>query len=361
MTESTVVLGFEDAALQEEVLHFLDRLPRVHVVGAAADGQEFVRKVRDVRPDAAVGSPPMLGDGAAEVAGTALFVVAERETTQGLRTALRVGARGFYLWPEEREELARAAERSARPSESKEPGASGRVVAVLGARGGAGATFLATSLAAACAATGSTVLIDFDTFYGDVTTALGAGPESRTAADLSEVMEELTPEHLDRVLYAHPRGFHALLAPHEPSQRGALDTRGLARAAEVLRSSFDTIVLHLPRSMDLALPGLEIADEVLVVVTLDVLAFRDAKRLLSYIRGLGLDRKCHLVVNRATRAEVVPDDVERVFGVRPRAVLRNDRSVTRAQNRGEVLGLRGGHLSRQITKLSASLRNGDER
>jgi pilus assembly protein CpaE len=350
VNETTVILGFEDPALQDEVLHFLDRLPRMRVVGAAADGRELERGIRDTHPDAAVVSPPLL-TGRADLDGTALLVVAERETTDGLRSALRAGARGFYLWPEERDEMAREAERSARTTE--EHATTGRVVAVQGARGGAGATFLATSLAAACAATGrSTVLVDFDTFYGDVTTALGVGSDVRTSADLAPVLDEMTAEHVDRVLYAHPRGFHVLLAPQDPAQSALIGPHGLARAAEVLRSRFEAIVLHLPRSMEAALPGLELADEVLIVVTLDVLAFRDAKRLLFYLAGLGLDDKCRLVVNRATRSEVVPEDAERVFGIPPVAVLGQDRSVVRVQNRGEIVGRRSGHLWRQVSRLA---------
>jgi pilus assembly protein CpaE len=360
VNETTVILGFEEPALQDEVLHFLDRLPRVRVVGAAADGRELERRIRDARPDAAVVSPPLL-NGRADLDGTALLVVAERETTEGLRSALRAGARGFYLWPEERGEMAKEAQRSARPTD-KEHAASGRVVAVQGARGGAGATFLATSLAAACAARGnSTVLIDFDTFYADVTTALGVAVDVRTAADLAPVVDEMTAEHVDRVLYSHPRGFHVLLAPQDPAQSDLVGPQGLARAAEVLRSRFEAIVLHLPRSMELALPGLEVADQILVVVTLDVLAFRDAKRLLSYVSGLGFEDKCRLVVNRATRSEVVPEDAERVFGMRPAAVLRHDRTVVRAQNRGEVVARRSGHLWRQLSGLAKQLMEGGDR
>lgn len=360
MSETSVILGFEDPALQDEVLHFLDRLPRIRVVGAAADGDALERWIRDAHPDAAVVSPPVL-HGSADLNGTAILVVAERETTEGLRSAIRAGARGFYLWPEEREELAREAERSARPSVA-EHGASGRIVAVQGARGGAGATFLATNLAAACAERGtSTVLIDFDSFYADVTTALGVGADVRTAVDLAPVVDEMTAEHMGRVLYAHPRGFQVLLAPQDPVQADMVGPRALARAAEVLRSRFEAVFLHLPRAVDAALPGLEVADEVLVVVTLDVLAFRDAKRFLSYATGLGLERKCRLVVNRAARSEVVPEDVERVFGMRPVAVLRHDRSVGRAQNRGEVVARRSGHLWRQISRLSQQVLTGDDR
>lgn len=39
--------------------------------------------------------------------GGELFIVATRETTAELRRAIRSGARGFYLWPEEHDALHR--------------------------------------------------------------------------------------------------------------------------------------------------------------------------------------------------------------------------------------------------------------
>jgi pilus assembly protein CpaE len=359
--QSTVVLGMDDAALQEEVLHFLDRRPGVRVVAATHDAAAVGREIRQTRPDAAVLSPVVLRD-AAELDGSAVLVVAERETTEALRAALRAGARGFYLWPEEREALGRDAESTARPSphHAREPG---KAVAVYGARGGSGVTFLATNLAAACAARGAdTVLVDLDQAHGDVAAALGIPPGETvpTLADLQPVLDELSTEHLERVLHAHPRGFHVLVAPHQAAAGIALDRSRASALLRVLHSRFDVVLLHLPRTLDEATTAvLEGSDEIFLTVTLDVLAFREARRLLSYLEGLGAKDRCRLVINRAGRSEVVSEDAARVFGMRPVAVIRNDRAVGRAQNRGELVTGRSGPAARQIGFLAKRLVEGD--
>lgn len=354
MHQATVVLGIEDQALQEEVLHFLDRLPGIRVAGASIDGDGLLARMMEARPDAAVVSPGLL----ASVHGSEeapLFVVAEKETNGALRAALASGARGFYLWPEERESLVRDARRVARPTEPS-PGSSGRVVAVYGPRGGSGTTFLSTNLAGACAARGATtVLVDLDPFFAEVTSAIGVPPRGDvpTVADLVPVIDELTAEHLDHVLYSHARGFRALLGPPEPSLAAALPPEYAPRTVELLRASHDIVILHLPRSLDEACRGaLELADEVLLVVTLDVLAFRAAHRALTYLAGLGLATRCRLLVNRAAPGDVIPDDVERVFGLRPLAILKHDRSVPRAMNRGELLAGRSGQVARCLVGLA---------
>lgn len=363
MEQTRVVLGLGDRALAEEVLHFLDRRPGIRVVEAAEGSKALGRAIGTHEADAAVVSPRIL-DEIEGVNGAAVLVVAERETTGALRAALRAGARGFYLWPEERDALARDAEAASTMPEP-DPGKPGRVVAVYGARGGAGATFLATNLAGALAASGTdTVLADFDLFYGEVATALGIALNGagRTLADLAPVAAELTAEHLERVLHPHPRGFGVLLAPRDAAMPSEIGEELLSSGVRLLRSRHGAVVLHLPRAVDeVTIAGLSLADVILVVVTLDVLAFRDAHRLLEFLARRGLRDRCRLVVNRAARAEIVPEDAERVFGLRPFAVIGADRSVLRAQNRGELVASRPGRTSRRVAALARDLIGGDAR
>ena len=356
MQEATVVLGLEEQATAEEILHSLDRLPRVRVVGAASDRSGLEREVRRTGPDAVVASPELLS---ADLGGRTVLAVAETETTAGLRAAIRAGAQGFFLWPEERGSLARAVERTARRGDAGER-PPGKVIALFGPRGGAGVTFLATNLAAACAARGaSTVLADLDVDYGDVTVALGIVPNGQpTLADLGPVLDEdeLVPEHVEKVLYEHPRGFRVLLAPHRPLPGEVLEGRQVSALTGVLRSRFELSILHLPRSLGEATrAAIGASDTVLVPVTLDVLAFRDTRRALEALNDLELDGRIRLVINRASRSEVVPEDAERVFGFRPSAVFGIDRAVARSQNRGELLAGRSGRTARRLSALARSL------
>jgi Flp pilus assembly CpaE family ATPase len=108
----------------------------------------------------------------------------------------------------------------------------------------------------------------------------------------------------------------------------------------------------VPRGLDeVARTGLELADRVLVVLGLDVLSLRDARRAIA-VADLG-DR-CDFVVNRARRAEVTPADVERVFGVAPLAVIPSDRGAAPAQDHGRLLPMRG-RVGRSIDRLARSL------
>jgi pilus assembly protein CpaE len=350
---ATVVLGVVSGALTEEVMDFLDRSGRVRVVATAADGSELARAVRQARPDAIVAEPALLR-AAGPPNGSSLLAVGTEESVASLREALAAGAGAFFLWPGERVELAAAAER-ARPREDVGSVARGRVVAVYGPRGGVGTTFVATHLASAFARRSArTVLIDLDAFFGEVAGALGASPDHRTASDLRPVAHELAFRHLEEVLWDHPAGFRVLLAPQE-----AWDLNGLPAvyrsATSVAAALAEAVVLHVGRAPDdVALAGLEAADRILVVLSLDVLAFRDGRRALEGLERLGLADRCEFVVNRARRAEIVPADVERVFGRPPIAVLPSDPGVRSAQDRGRLVPLRG-RIGRALLRMSARL------
>lgn len=354
MVETTVALGVEAPTLQESVFRYLETVPSLRVVAAASDGSGLARTVRASSPDAVVVCPSVLA-GAPDVNGAPVLVVGERETTAGLRAALRAGARGFFLWPEEREILGRVASGLRR----REHGASeGRVVAVFGPRGGAGTTFLATHLAAALAPERRVVLADLDLDFAGVTTALGmpTNGEVRTLADVLPSGTDPSPDDLRPVLQPHPRGFSVLLAPSHADPDLRVAPGAVRPLLATLRGAFDVVLVHLPRTLDAStLAAMEVAETLMVVVTLDVLAFRAAHRTLEAVRERDLEGRCRLVVNRARRAEIVPEDAERVFGLSPAAVIPVDAAVPRAQDRGELLIGTRSRAGRKVAALARSL------
>ncbi len=338
-----VVLAMPAPEVAEEVLHFLDRSGRARVVATAQDDRQLAEAVAQLEPDAVVAEPQLAVNG---VEGVPLLALASRETVASLRAAVRAGARGFYLWPGEREGLLDGVE-GVRAAAGRVLTRRATVVAVHAARGGAGATFVATHLAQAFAQRGSScLLVDLDRDYADLTHALGAeGDDVRSVADLVPVTDELTPEHLEGVAWQG-----TILGPPAGAAEN-VDDRVLHRVVEVAASSADVVVLHVPRALvPITRWAFETADRALQVLTLDVLAFRATTRAIDL---LSVDRPA-LVVNRAARAEITPADVRRVFGVDPVAVLPSDAGVPRAQDHGRLLPTKG-RTGRAFDRLAERL------
>jgi pilus assembly protein CpaE len=338
-----VVLAMTAPEVAEEVLHFLDRSGRARVVATAEDAAQCAAAVAQLEPDAVVAEPQLVREGA----GVPVLALAPRETVASLRAAVSAGARGFYLWPAERDGLLEGVD-GVRAAAGRVLARRATVVAVHAARGGAGCTFVATHLAQALAHRGaSCVLVELDRDYADLTHALGAdGEELRTIADLVPVADELTTAHVDDVLH---RG--TILGPPAEAAETVTDEL-LRRVVEVAASNADAVVLHVPRALSpITRWAFEAADRALHVVTLDVLAFRATTRAVD---RLPASAERAIVVNRAARAEITPADVRRVFGVEPLAVIPADAAVPRAQDHGRLLPTKG-RIGRAFDRLAAAI------
>ena len=345
-----VVLALEAHDVAEEVMHFLDRSGRVRVVATAADDRQLAEAVRQMDPDVVVAQPSLVDPDS--IRGRPLLALDTNESVTSLRAAIASGADGFFVWPVDREDLVMAVASSLAPPVAADRRA--KVVAVHGARGGAGVTFVATHLAAALSRGGADcVLVDADPVFGDLTVVLGAPTEGvHTIADLLPLRDELTGDHLNNALWAHEAGFRTLLAPM-PEEAPLVTASDLRAIVEEAASMTDAVVIHLPRTLDeRTRTGFELADRSLEVLSLDVLSFRAATRALESLRPL--DPPVGFVVNRASRGEITPGDVARVFGAPPLAVIAFDRAVQRAQDHGQLLPGRG-RIARTFDRLAAQM------
>jgi MinD-like ATPase involved in chromosome partitioning or flagellar assembly len=359
-SRTRVIVGIKDLGLHQEVLDWVERDPRARVVAATTETERLPRLIAEASPDAVLTCPQIAAPAlhpSSRANAPVLIVVAEEMTVPVLREAIDARAAGVFAWPGERAELvdaiAGASQTRATPSTDR-----GRVIAVCGARGGAGSTFIATNLAAVFAGRGLNVaLVDLDIGYAEVTVALGIGPQQdgRTLVDLVPVADELSPDHIEDALYRHDRGFAALLAPADPS--GPAPTPGLCSAAvALLAGTNDVVVLHLPRSFDtVAKRGAQIADQVIMVTTLELFSLYGARR---GVIALGLDTepdRCRLLVNRLGGQDLPKNDVERVVGVRPFAEMRFDPAVRRCQGRGELLPARSRRAGKDLRRVAELL------
>ncbi len=284
-----------------------------------------------------------------------------RESVMSLRTAIRAGAAGYFLWPKEREDLLGAAAAAVR--RARETATRGLVVAVHGGRGGVGVTFVATHLAAAFARRGSAILIDADPVFGDVAQALGAPASDdaepvHTFADAASLGEDLGPEQLKGALWRHASQVDVLLPP-SPEEAARLGPDELRIVIDVAAQSADVVVLHLPRALSaMTIAGAEHAGRLLEVLTLDVVSFRATSRAIEAFSPLHLEGRVAFVVNRAARSEVTPGDVRRVFGEPALVVLPQERAARSAQERGRLLPERG-RMARRFDRLAIALIGSD--
>lgn len=344
----------------QEVLDYLGRDPWSDVTAAVTEPGPLLALLKQGGVDVLVLCPRLAREARARNAPLlggegVVLVVAEEMTVPVLREAIEAGASGVFAWPEERDDLASAIQ-DLGPKGVPPPESRGRVIGVYGARGGAGCTFIATQLASSLARLGvRTVLVDFDLDFSDVAAAFGIQDftRTRTAADLLPVLGELSSEHIEDALYRHPGGFSVLLAPEDGSDSSGAYPGLYADAVGLLAGRYGAVILHLPRAVsEVARVGVELANDLLIVTTPDLLSVRGARRA---IRAMDLDarrERLSVVVNKSDTSEMTRDDVERALGLPPCAAVRFDARVQRAQARGQVLVERSRRAAKDVMVLA---------
>jgi pilus assembly protein CpaE len=303
-----------------------------------------------------------------------VVLIVREGTAEVLSRAMEAGARGIITQPlgldEVQARLSAAASwsRTVRRHLSGDladlavgagAGVGGTLLAVAGAKGGVGASTVAAHLALLARGNAQqhrVCLVDLDLQAGDVPQLLNL-TYHRTISDLVEVSDELTARALEETLYVHPSGMRVLLAPGEGERGEDITGRVAKQVLGGLKARFDVVVVDCGTTVTEAnAVAVEMADQVLVVATPDVLSLRAAKRLIKLWGRLQVrkDDDLMLVMNRTSKQnEVQPDLAQRVVAVpQARATLPAAfRSLEPALNSGAPHLLEDGHLRRALTEL----------
>lgn len=238
--------------------------------------------------------------------------------------AMRAGLREFLWKPFPPEQLTQILER-ARTEAPRGPQRVGRLIPVVAANGGAGATTVATNLAVELAQLETwqgqpgpgrkprVAIVDLDFRFGQAAMFLDAQP-THTIFDLCQTPEHLEPVQIDRAMYKHPSGVHVLAHPEDIEQSEQITAGNCAGALAALQENYDFVVVDGPIRFDhTARAVFDMTDVYLVVLQLLVPSVRSADRFLNELRRCGFNlERVRLVCNRVGRdvAYLEPSDVE---------------------------------------------------
>ena len=153
-----------------------------------------------------------------------------------------------------------------------------------------GATSLATHLAGALARVGRRVcLVDLDLELGDVLSFLDM-QGGYSLADVAANVQRLDRELLDASVPRHASGVWVLSQAEKAGPGESIDPRKRHPVLRFLRQHYDELVVDGLRDFgDVSLAALDLADRILLVVTQEVPAVRNARRCVDIFRQLGYD------------------------------------------------------------------------
>jgi pilus assembly protein CpaE len=342
MQKPKVLVIAEDKKTQSAVTGALKDIAIMLISGAAPDGlvAEYAENSPSVVIVAVSAEPAATWKAVADLvaAGALVIVTSQSKDPDQILAAMRAGAREFLL-ETDRDGLRRALHEHAKPNEARGPG--GTVVTLFPTRGGVGCTSIATNLGHALQKAGGRVcLVDFDLHLGDVLSFLDL-PGTYSITDVLANIGRLDRDLLDASIARHASGVRVL------AQSGKVEEADHVRPLEVsqllgfLRRHYDHVLVDGVRGFDeMSLAALDASQKILVVLTQDVPAVRNAKRCLDLFRRLGYgDNKVSLLVNRFQKhPDITVRVIEETTGLHVAGTLSNDyQAAITAINRGMPL------------------------
>ncbi|MDR6853220.1 pilus assembly protein CpaE [Sphingomonas sp. BE123] len=173
-------------------------------------------------------------------------------------------------------------------------------VAVIGTRGGVGASTIATSLAWLLSdkADRTTALLDLDVHFGTGALALDLEP-GRGLTDAIENPSRIDGLFIERAMVKASDKLAVLSAEAPINSPVMTDGAAFFQLQEEIRSAFECTVVDLPRSMLVNYPHLISDVQVAVLVTeLTLAAARDAIRIISWFKSNAPHTQLVIVANR---------------------------------------------------------------
>ena len=227
-----------------------------------------------------------------------------------------------------------------------DPGAApiGRVVAVVGARGGSGSSTLAHNIGWCIAEEMhiNTTIVDMDLAFGTV--GLDFNDEaSQGVCDALSSPERLDDVLLDRLLIKRGEHLSLFTAPALLDRDYETSPDAFETVIDSVRQTIPCVILDLPHGWQPWIKAaLLAADEVVIVVTPDLTSLRNAKNIIDLVKGARPnDTPPRLVINQVgvpKRPEIPAKDFAETMGLDPSAIIAFDPAMFgQAANNGQMV------------------------
>ena len=227
----------------------------------------------------------------------------------------------------------------------------GYIISVIGGKGGQGKSQFAANLAFAYASENrqKTLLMDFDQRAGgDQSLITGIKPK-KTVKELAEFSGAIDPRSLMTFLATHPQNVSFAGMPTDPIAAENVNAEGMGKTLKAVTNIFPLTILDLGSELTpLALKGLEFSTCIFLVVTPDILALNQTRRLYSELVTMMFPKDMiQVILNQYQKGHpVTPDVVSKTIG-KPvfSPIPKDDQVCVTALNRRQPVMLVGKNSS----------------
>lgn len=160
----------------------------------------------------------------------------------------------------------------------------GHIITVIGGKGGVGKSQVAANLAFSYAqeARSKVLLLDFDQKAGGDQNFITGLKSKKSIKELSEFNGSIDPRTISQFFTAHPQNVSYIGMPSESAAVESIDSEGLGKTLKALPNIFPLTIIDGGSDLTpLTLKALEYSTAIFLVVTPDILAINQTKKMFS--------------------------------------------------------------------------------
>lgn len=271
--------------------------------------------------------------------GGSFVVIAEEPPISVVRRLFQAGVSDILPRPVVEQEFFLTLDKAAtsrRPAAETAPAGKGAILTVLKSCGGAGATTLATNLAAEIKRRfgASVALADFDLQFGEMHIALDLKPKMGVVESL-EAGSRLDTTLLRSTMTRHKSGVELLACPPHMAPLDAISDDYLNNVFSIFRQSYDATIVEVPSCWtDWTRTVLAESDLIIPVLEPNVRSGVGAARIMQCFHDLELTKPpLFVAANKVEKGFAVSDRLERlkeIVGRKIDAIIRKDDATANA-------------------------------
>lgn len=187
------------------------------------------------------------------------------------------------------------------PVEKRDSLPLGLVYVVFCGKGGVGKTTIATNLAVTIAQQEKkkVALVDYDLQFGDISVLFNLA-DGKNISDLVQENDKFTDELLENSMIRHFTGIDILPAPLFPQDAEYITAAHTDQILRLLKKNYDYIIVDTAATFnEINLQALDLADQILLVTTRDIVTIKNTKTSLNILDSLDYREKIRVVLNRS--------------------------------------------------------------
>ena len=252
------------------------------------------------------------------VSPISIFAVSSQMDSESIIAAMRSGCTEYLEKPLQADRIEEAlVQLSRKKRDSLVSSVQGKLITLMGVKGGVGTTTLAVHLAYSLAKRGKKVLlIDHHPELGEVTLHLGLEHHNYGFYELACNLSRMDAELLQGFALKHESGLEILASPEGLGMTPKTTPEAVQQTLRFLLRMYDYIVIDTACGFDEQnLAILEASDEFNLIATPQLPAIRSTSRFLDYLLRLNYaTSKAQVVLNRwSKRAPLSVENIEKAL------------------------------------------------